>query len=70
MVERYRHILTQLPNPVPKGEDRHAYFNANCEKWIHDGLLEYGSYQLGMIVDAWDDSQRPAFSEEVRLMSH
>jgi hypothetical protein len=68
MIERYRRVLTQLPNPVPKGEDRREYFNRHRDKWVRDGALQYGSYQLGMIVEAWDEPERPQLGEIVRRL--
>ena len=66
MVERYKLVRSQFPNPVPKGQDPGDYFNRNWKKWVQDGRLEYGAYQIRMIIDAWDERNRPAFAEIAR----
>jgi len=46
-------VLDHLPNPVPAGQDRVAYFNTNYEKLSEDAAV-YGWYQFRMFLDAWD----------------
>lgn len=66
MVERYKQVRSQFPNPTPKGEEPGAYFNRNWKKWVQEGRLEYGAYQIRMIIDAWEEPNRPAFAKLVR----
>lgn len=66
MVERYKRVRGQFPNPMPKGADAADYFNRNWKTWVRDGKLEYGNYQIRMIIDAWEEPSRPSFAEIVQ----
>jgi hypothetical protein len=46
-------VLSNLPSPVPEGQDKVAYFNANYEA-LGDNPPAYGWYQFRMFLDAWD----------------
>jgi hypothetical protein len=69
LVERYRKILTQLPSPVPNGQRPSDYFNKNYAAWVDNGKLEYGTSQLTMVVQAWDDRDRPTFAEMIHSLA-
>lgn len=45
-------VESHLPSPVPEGQDRIAYFEANYEKLGSDPAA-YGWYQFRMFLDAW-----------------
>jgi hypothetical protein len=66
MVERYKQVRAQFPNPTPKGENAADHFNRNWRKWVQEGKLDYGNYQVRMIIDAWDEPNRPTFAAIVR----
>ncbi len=44
---------SNLPSPVPAGQDKVAYFNANYLDLLNDAS-KYGWYQFRMFLDAWD----------------
>lgn len=46
-------VLSNLPNPVPEGQDKVAFFNANYEA-LGGNPPAYGWYQFRMFLDAWD----------------
>ncbi|MDV6330092.1 hypothetical protein [Asticcacaulis sp. 201] len=45
-------VESNLPNPVPDGQDRIAYFQDNYEK-LGSNPAAYGWYQFRMFLDAW-----------------
>jgi hypothetical protein len=45
-------VESHLPSPVPEGQDRIAYFEANYEK-LGSNPPAYGWYQFRMFLDAW-----------------
>lgn len=51
-VENFTGFLSALPNPVPAGEDPHAYFEANYERLSNDPMA-YGWYQGAFMATAW-----------------
>ncbi|NBB53080.1 hypothetical protein GVN24_32885 [Rhizobium sp. CRIBSB] len=51
-IENYNRFLAALPNPVPEGEDPHAYFQANYERLSNDPAA-YGWYQGAFMRAAW-----------------
>jgi len=69
MVECYKEVRTQFPNPTPKGEDPRGHFNRNWMKWVEEGKLEYGAYQIRMIIDAWEERDRLPFAQLVQSVS-
>lgn len=46
-------VLSNLQSPVPEGQDKIAYFNANYEA-LGGNPPAYGWYQFRMFLDAWD----------------
>lgn len=48
-----RQIEARLPNPVPKGQDKVQFFNANYAKLGTDPAA-YGWYQIDLVITAYD----------------
>ena len=46
-------VLSNLTSPVPEGQDKIAYFNANYAE-LGGNPPAYGWYQFRMFLDAWD----------------
>ncbi len=59
-VENFNVFLAGLPNPVPQGEDPHAYFEANYEKLSNDPAA-YGWYQGAFMRAAWAEKDKADF---------
>jgi hypothetical protein len=53
LVSDYRHIEAHLPNPVPAGQDKRQFFNANYAKLGNQPDV-YGWYQLDLVLTAYD----------------
>jgi hypothetical protein len=53
LVDDFRQIQAHLPNPVPAGIDKKAYFTDNYQKLGIDPLA-YGWYQLQMVIEVYD----------------
>ena len=50
-----------LPSPVPSGQDKVAYFNANYLDLLNDAS-KYGWYQFRMFLDAWEQRDTSEFA--------
>ena len=46
-------VASHLPNPLPTGQDKIAYFNANYEA-LGSNPPAYGWFQFRMFLDAWE----------------
>lgn len=64
-IENYNVFLAALPNPVPQGEDPHAYFQANYERLSNDPAA-YGWYQGAFMRAAWAQKDEADFCALVR----
>lgn len=64
-IENYNRFLASLPNPVPEGEDPHAYFQANYERLSNDPAA-YGWYQGAFMRAAWAQKDEADFCTLVR----
>ncbi len=53
---------SNLPSPVPAGQDKVAYFNANYLDLLNDPS-KYGWYQFRMFLDAWDQRDTSDFDK-------
>jgi hypothetical protein len=49
----YRQIEAHMPNPVPAGQDKQQFFNANYTKLGSEPDV-YGWYQLDLVITAYD----------------
>ena len=67
-VENFKVFLSKLPDPVPPGEDPHAYFEANYEKLSNDPAA-YGWYQGAFMRAAWADRGKADFCALVKPAS-
>ncbi len=54
-------MVTQLPNPVPQGEDKIIYFNRNYQK-LSSNPYAYGYYQFSQFVEIYEKKELPSFS--------
>lgn len=57
-----KQMIAQLPNPVPAGQDKIAYFNSNYERLISDPF-SYGYYQFSQFVEIYEKKALPSFQE-------
>ena len=57
-------MVSQLPNPVPPGEDPIKYFNENYSELGADPY-KYGYYQFAQIVKIYEDKSLPGFENFV-----
>jgi len=64
-IENYNTFLAALPNPVPEGEDPHAYFQANYERLSNDPAA-YGWYQGAFMRAAWAQKDEADFCTLIR----
>lgn len=64
-IENYNRFLAELPNPVPEGEDPHAFFQANYERLSNDPAA-YGWYQGAFMRAAWAQKDEADFCTLVR----
>lgn len=64
-IENYNAFLAALPNPVPEGEDPHAYFQANYERLSNDPAA-YGWYQGAFMRAAWAQKDEADFCTLIR----
>ncbi len=55
-------FITQLPNPVPVGEDTIVFFNTHYEALSADPF-KYGYYQFRQFVDIYENKQLPTFNQ-------
>ncbi len=55
-----KHIMSILPDPVPKGETVKEYFNKNYDKVSSDPYI-YGFLQFGQFIEIHDDRSLPDF---------
>lgn len=64
-VENFNVFLSQLPNPVPEGEDPHAYFESNYQALSNDAAA-YGWYQGAFMRTAWAGREDVSFCDLVK----
>lgn len=64
-IENYNTFLAALPDPVPEGEDPHAYFQANYERLSNDPAA-YGWYQGAFMRAAWAQRDEADFCTLIR----
>lgn len=64
-VANFNTFLGQLPNPVPAGEDPHAYFESNYEALSNDAAA-YGWYQGAFMRTAWAGHEGVTFCDLVK----
>lgn len=64
-VENFNGFLSQLPNPVPEGEDPHAYFESHYEALSNDAAA-YGWYQGAFMRTAWAGREEATFCDLVK----
>ena len=57
-----KRITTQLPNPVPAGEDPVKYFNEHYSELGRDPY-KYGYYQMAQFVEIYEDKNLQSFDE-------
>ncbi|MFC3880324.1 hypothetical protein ACFOSV_09070 [Algoriphagus namhaensis] len=55
-----KHIMSILPNPVPKGETVEEYFNKNYDK-VSSNPYIYGFLQFGQFIKVYEDKTLPNF---------
>lgn len=55
-----KQMVAQLPNPVPAGEDKIAYFNNNYERMTSNPFA-YGYYQFSQFVEIYEKKELPSF---------
>ncbi|MDN3202964.1 hypothetical protein [Algoriphagus sediminis] len=55
-----KHIMSILPDPVPKGETVQEYFNKNYDKVSSDPYI-YGFLQFGQFIQVHDDGSLPDY---------
>ena len=65
-VANFERYLGRLPNPVPRGADPHAYFEANYEK-LGSNPAAYGWYQGAFMRQAWANRNERTFCGWVKL---
>ncbi len=53
-------MVSQLPNPVPAGEDKIVYFNSNYGK-LSSNPYAYGYYQFSQFVEIYEKKDLPSF---------
>lgn len=53
LIEDFRAIRSKLPNPVPTGQGKREYFDANYEK-LWDSADAYGWFQLDMVLTVYE----------------
>ncbi|MGD0630944.1 MAG: hypothetical protein ABR987_16575 [Terracidiphilus sp.] len=53
LITGYRQIEARMPNPVPAGQDKLQFFNANYAKLGNEPDV-YGWYQLDLVITAYD----------------
>jgi hypothetical protein len=54
LVDDFRAIEAQLPNPVPAGQDKKTFFTENYAQ-LGTNPLAYGWYQLQMVIVVYDE---------------
>ena len=59
-----KQMIAQLPNPVPVGEDKIAYFNNNYMRLTSDPFA-YGYYQFSQFVEIYEKKELPSFQTYV-----
>ena len=64
-IENFNRFLSQLPNPVPEGEDPHAYFESHYEALSNDAAA-YGWYQGAFMRTAWAEHEGVSFCDLVK----
>lgn len=57
-----KQMIAQLPNPVPEGQDKIAYFNSNYERMTSNPFA-YGYYQFSQFVEIYEKKTLPSFEE-------
>ena len=55
-----KQMLAQLPNPVPAGQDKIAFFNSNYERLTSDPFA-YGYYQFSQFAEIYEKKELPSF---------
>lgn len=61
-----RGFLAQVPDPVPEGEDRISWFNANYWE-LGKQPEKYGYFQFGQFVELYEDHDRIPIDEYLEL---
>lgn len=64
-VENFNRFLAQLPNPVPEGEDPHAYFESHYDALSNDAAA-YGWYQGAFMRTAWAEHEGVSLCDLVK----
>jgi hypothetical protein len=62
--EHFRAITALLPNPVPEGQSKEKFFNANYGKLA--GTPVYTWYQSSMVVDVSAENPAPSFRQTLQ----
>jgi hypothetical protein len=62
--KHFRAILALAPNPLPPGESKEKFFNANYEKIA--GTPVYTWFQSSMVVDVSDETPPPSFRQALQ----
>ena len=66
MVARFAYLST-LPNPVPRGEEPRAWFNAHYWDLARTNPLAYNWYQGVFMAEAWKQRGTSDFCDLVKL---
>lgn len=62
--KHFRAIMALAPSPVPAGESKEKFFNANYEKLA--GTPAYTWYQSSMVVEVCDETAAPGFRQTLQ----
>ena len=62
--EHFRAIYNLIPNPLPGGESKETYFNANFATIA--GTPAYSWFQAGMVVDVSAENPLPTFKQALQ----
>jgi hypothetical protein len=62
--KHFRAIMALATNPVPAGESKEKFFNANYEKLA--GTPVYTWFQAAMVVDISDETPAPSFRQALQ----
>jgi hypothetical protein len=62
--EHFRAVYNRIPNPLPDGQSRETYFNANFGTIA--GTPAYSWFQAGMVVDVSAENPLPSFKQTLQ----